>query len=226
MEVVMKDFAAIIFDMDGTIVQTENIWREASERLLSKSTLEIAPEKRQELYDRSHGLAMKETCLLIKEYGQLHESIDELIIEKKRIAQELYDRGISFIPGFPEFHQHISAANLKSGVATNADEHTLNTTNRVMNLSQFFGEHLYSIASVNNRCKPHPDIYLYVADKLQVNPRDCMAVEDSAHGIAAAKAAGMWCIGINTSNDLNQLREADVIISSYHGINLNTLKKR
>lgn len=221
----MKKFAAIIFDMDGTIVQTENIWREASDALLSKSTQNITPEKRQELYDRSHGLAMRETCILIKEYGQLSESVEELIIEKKRIAQLLYAQGISFIPGFPEFHKQISAANVKSGVATNADEHTLNTTNRAMNLSHFFGEHLYSIASVNNRCKPHPDIYLYVANKLQVDPRECMAVEDSAHGIASAKAAGMWCVGINTSNDLNQLREADMIISSYHELDLAKLRK-
>lgn len=221
----MKNFAAIIFDMDGTIVQTENLWREASALLLSKSTLEITPEMRQELYDRSHGLAMRETCMLIKEYGQLSESIEELIVEKKRIANSLYAQGITFVPGFPEFHKQVSQANLKSGVATNADEHTLHTTNHVMNLSQFFGEHLYSIASVNNRCKPHPDIYLYAADKLQVDPRQCMAVEDSAHGITAAKAAGMWCIGINTSGDLNQLKDADIIISSYNAIDLAALRK-
>jgi beta-phosphoglucomutase-like phosphatase (HAD superfamily) len=226
MEVLMKNFSAVIFDMDGTIVQTENIWKAASASLLAKSSLDITPEQYQELYDRSHGLAMKETCMLIKEYGQLTDSVEELMIEKKIIARALYAQGISFVSGFPEFHKKIADFNLKTGVATNADEYTLDVTNKVMNLSQFFGEHMYSIASVDNRCKPSPDIYLYVADKLKVAPHNCMAVEDSAHGIAAAKAAGMWCIGINTSGDLNQLREADLIISSYHDIDLTALGKK
>lgn len=219
----MKNIVAIIFDMDGTIVQTEQIWKEASDILLSKSDLELTPQARNKFHSQAHGLAMRETCTLIKEYGQLVESIEEIMAEKKRIAKELYAKGITFIHGFPEFHQKI--AHLKTGVATNADQYTLDTTNRVMDLSHFFGEHLYSIASVNNRCKPLPDIYLYTADKLQVSPHQCIAIEDSAHGIAAAKAAGMLCIGINTSGDIEQLKYADYIVHSYDAIDLNFLGK-
>lgn len=222
----MKNIAAVIFDMDGTIVQTENIWRSASHALLSKSKIALAPEDLKEFYDRSHGLAMRETCTLIKEYGKLEESVDDLVSQKKVIARTLYAQGISFINGFPEFHHHISRFNLKSGVATNADEHTLHTTNQVMNLSQFFGEHLYSIAVVNNRCKPHPDIYLYAAEKLGTPPAHCVAIEDSAHGITAAKAAGMFCIGINTSGDLNQLQDADMIVDTYDAIDLDLFRKQ
>lgn len=222
----MKDIAAVIFDMDGTIVQTETIWRSASLALLSKSATPLSPENLQEFCDRSHGLAMRETCTLIKEYGKLQESIEELMVEKKATARALYAQGISFIDGFPEFHKKISALNIKSGVATNADQYTLNTTNTTMNLAQFFGEHLYSIAAVDNRCKPHPDIYLYVADKLNTKPEYCIAIEDSAHGVTSAKAAGMFCIGINTNGDLNQLRNADIIVNNYESIDLSALRKK
>jgi HAD superfamily hydrolase (TIGR01509 family) len=221
----MKNISAVIFDMDGTIVQTENIWHAASEALLSKSTINIPHEQREEFRQKRHGLAMHETCELIKHYGQLTQSVEELVAEKKVIAHNLYAQGISFIPGFPQFHAQVVQHNLKSGVATNASEMTLDITNKILNLSQFFGEHLYSIAAVNNRCKPRPDIYLYAADKLQVYPENCVAVEDSAHGIAAAKSAGMYCIGINTSGDEYQLRDADVIISAYDNINLIDLWK-
>lgn len=222
----MKNIAAVIFDMDGTIVQTENLWRSASHAILSKSKLQLSTELLQEFYNRSHGLAIRETCSLIKEYGELEESIEELVMQKRIIARNLYTQGISFINGFPEFHYKISRLNLKSGVATNADEYTLQTTNQKMNLAKFFGEHLYSIEVVNNRCKPHPDIYLYAAEKLNVNPATCIAVEDSAHGIAAAKAAGMFCIGINTSHDLNQIKHADMIVETYDAIDLHALRKQ
>jgi len=219
----MKNIVAIIFDMDGTIVQTESIWKEASDIILSKSPLNLTPQTLQEFHSQAHGLAMKETCTLIKEYGKFVQPVEEIMNEKKRLAKELYAKGITFVPGFPEFHQKIS--HLKTGVATNADQYTLDTTARVMNLSQFFGAHLYSIASVDNRCKPLPDIYLYAAQKLQVSPHQCLAIEDSAHGIAAAKAAGMLCIGINTSGDIDQLKHADYIIHSYDTVDLSLLGK-
>lgn len=225
MKVITKNIRAVIFDMDGTIVNTETIWHTASELLLAKSSIALSREKREELRHKRHGLAMRETCELIKEYGQLTESVEELIAEKKILARNLYAQGISFIEGFPDFHALLRTLNLKSGVATNADEQTLHTTNKILNLSQFFGEHLYSIAAVNNRCKPHPDIYLYAADRLGVAPEQCIAIEDSAHGIASAHAAGMQCIGINTGGDEYQLREADMVIAGYTNVNLIDLWK-
>jgi len=217
---------AIIFDMDGTIVDTNALWDTATAQLMVNRGVRLSAEEQAILSERIHGLATHEACRIIKEMGNLQVPLEELIREKRSIAHSLYGAGnipLTFIPGFPEFHAQVAAQLIKTGVATNADEDILQKTNLHMGLSKFFGEHLYSMARVNNRCKPHPDIYLHVADKLETDPQYCIAVEDSAHGVAAAKAAGMFCIGIMTSTDRSQVKKADLIVESYQEIKLDEL---
>ncbi|MBP9765178.1 HAD family phosphatase, partial [Candidatus Babeliales bacterium] len=90
-------------------------------------------------------------------------------------------------------------------------------------LDRFFKHHIYTIDRVNKQAKPKPDVYLFAAEQLGVQPDECIAIEDSAHGIAAAKAAKMFCIGINTGNDKHSLTQADLIIDSYNEIDLKKL---
>jgi beta-phosphoglucomutase len=217
---------AIIFDLDGTIVETNAIWGRATHALLERCNISLNGQEKDAFAQRINGLATREICQLIKDMAQSDLSIEEMVQLKHTLAHHLYEsgEGISFVTGFPEFHAQVAATHLKTGVATNAHETTLQMTNRLMGLSRFFGEHLYSIKEVNNRCKPHPAIYLHVAEKLGVPPSECVAIEDSAHGIAAAKAAGMYCIGINTGNDMRQLREADRVINTYQDLSPSLLK--
>ncbi len=217
---------AIIFDMDGTIVDTERIWRSATEALLaSYINVSLHADRRNELFEKIHGMAMRDVCTLVQQYTDVAISVDELVREKKRIAAHLYRTSgtLQFIEGFPSFHAQLKSASFKSGIATNADEATLAITNELVNLEQFFGHHMYSIASVAHKGKPDPAIYLYVADRLEVHPHECVAIEDSAHGIASAKAAGMRCIGINSSRNPAQLREADEIIEHYGLLDITKL---
>lgn len=219
---------AIIFDMDGTIVDTNAIWSTATETLMLNRGINLPLDEHSLLHEKIHGLATHEACRIIKEMGRLEVPLEELIREKRAIAHALYHADnalISFIQGFPEFHARLTTLAIRTGVATNADEDTLRTTDTRVDLKRFFGEHLYSISHVNNRCKPHPDIYLHVADRLEAKPAACIAIEDSAHGVAAAKAAGMFCIGIMTAKDRAQVKDADMLVESYDQIDINTLWK-
>lgn len=211
--------------MDGTIVDTTGIWTQATKELLKSKGVVVTPKLQKEIESMIHGLALDKTCAVIKDIIKLDEPIEQLIMQKSRIACDLYKTGITFIKGFEDFHAQVVMRNLKNGIATNADNATFKITKDVLNLERFFGEHTYNIACVDYICKPDPAIYLYTAKKLDVKPEECIAIEDSAHGVKAAKRAGMYCIGINTAGDLEQLKEADHIIQGYNDLNLDLLIK-
>ena len=216
-------YKAIIFDMDGTIINTEKIWEEATRQLIEKRGIAYTGELKNELSSRLAGLATHKSCGIIKDLIKLSEPLEDLIHEKNSTANLLYEEGIEFIEGFIEFHGKLAHIQIKSAIATNAGEKTIQLTDKALDLKKYFGEHVYGISCVDGICKPDPAIYLYAAEKLGIHPSECIAIEDSAHGIAAARAAGMYCVGIKTSHDKNQTREAHHTIEGYHEIDLEKL---
>jgi sugar-phosphatase len=216
-------YKVIIFDMDGTIVDSEHIWKKANKTIIERRGISITPEMQEELNQKLSGLALRDSCQIIKQVACLDDQIDSLIEEKSRYACSLYAQEIRFIEGFTAFHQKALTLNIRMGVATNADDATLAITNQKLDLASLFGKHLYNITHVNFRGKPDPDLYLYAAKQLGVAPEECIAVEDSFHGIAAARAANMFTIGINTARNPVQLRESHMIINSYDDLNLTDL---
>ncbi len=216
-------YQAIIFDMDGTIIDTEHIWKKATADLLISRGIAI-DEVPQSLQERLNGLALHESCFIIKTVFNLPDELSVLIQEKSTRAVTLYQQEVRFVKGFIDFHtKAVSAYRLKTGIATNANDETVAVTNKVLNLSQYFGSHIYPISCVDNKGKPDPAIYLHVAKQLGTDPKHCIAIEDSAHGVQSAKKAGMYCIGINTSKSKIQLQEAHSIVEGYEEINLENV---
>ena len=216
-------FKAIIFDMDGTIVDTEHLWLEASHAIIANRGKCLTMQEKELLEKQLHGSGLPKACQLLKDITQSEESLEIIMKEKLSIANKLYETGICFIPGFPDFIQKIAKYQLKVAIATNATIDTLEITNKSLNLSKYFGTHLYSMNHVNNICKPSPILFLHAAQQLGVKPSECIVIEDSAHGIMAAKAAGMFCIGINTSKQPEQIKNADLKINGYQDIDLEKL---
>ncbi len=216
-------FRAIIFDMDGTIIDTEHIWKKVTHDLIKNKDENISDELFKEINDELRGMAIHRSCAIIKERMNLEHTLHELMEEKRNRAGHIYKDGVEFIDGFKRFHAKVLQANLRTGIATNADDFTLKCTREVIPLHEYFGEHVYNITHVNNKSKPDPDLYLHAAQALGVSPTECIAIEDSPHGIRAAKAAGMFCIGINTAKNREALKEADLIIDHYDEIELEKL---
>lgn len=219
-------FKAIIFDMDGTIIDTEQIWREATHHVITSKGVKLEPEVEKQLAHELRGVALHKSCAVIKEMFSLKHDVEELLKEKRDKADELYALHVKFIEGFQDFHKKIKAENLLHGVATNADDNNIETTIQKLKLRDYFGEHIYGISKVNYIGKPAPDIYLHVAKQLGIDPQYCVAIEDTSHGIEAAQNAGMFCIGINSAGNRKALSKAQFIIDHYDEIDLKRLLKK
>lgn len=217
---------AIIFDLDGTIIDTSWIWKQVTKDLITSRGIECNEQLAQELENELCGLELNAACAILKKTTGITDPVPLLVAEKKQRACALYENNVSFIPGFELFHQLLVSHGLKSGIATNSDITSLNQVNSQLNLERFFGNHIYSIADVNFCFKPDPAVYLHAAQKIGVAPEDCIAIEDSKHGVTAAKKAGMFCIGINSGGFPDLISHADIIINQYEEINLNALLEK
>ena len=197
---------AVIFDMDGVLVDTEKFICEAGIKMFEEKGITTQPD------DFLDFVGMGENRYLggvAEKYG-VHLDLDQ---DKKR-TYEIYDEivkgRIEPLPGVLDFLQQCKELSLKTAVATSADRTKMEINLREMGLSE---EH-FNIC-VNGleveRKKPHPDIFLFAAKQLGIPPEYCLVVEDAISGIEAGKAAGSKCLGLTTSFTAEQLAKADWI---------------
>lgn len=205
---------AFIFDLDGTLVDTEPLNDKHTDYLLRK--LSAKPR----LLSRSlRGLNAKETWTVLSEEYGLHQSIDELIL----IGRQSYIDYLSsqkFIPttkGSLDLVQHLFERGFPLAIASSANPKRIELLLDLSGMSQYFS----TIVSGDDvkRSKPAPDSYLLAAIKLGVDPKECIAFEDATNGICAAKKAKMYCIAYSSSsNTTENLAQADLIVSDLRDV--------
>ena len=216
-------YKAVVFDMDGTIVDTERVWAQATCTLLEQKNIACTPELLHQIRTKIQGLDVVNSCRTIKEITGMEGTVGEICEVKKGIAHDYYAAGIRFMQGFIDFHKKLQALGIKTAIATNAVEKTIELTQEALNIRQFFGEHIYGLERVAGKGKPNPDVYLLAAEKIEMLPHLCVAIEDSAHGIVAAQKAGMFCIGLDPADNYAQVASADYIVKGFDGIDLDLL---
>jgi len=208
----VKKYSAIIFDMDGVIVDSEPLHQKAFETLFE----ELGKKHDhgivfREYYGRSDGALLRD---FIERHKLPHE-LEELSARKlKYFLGYLRERR----PVFQELHVLVPelARRYQLAVATSSNHHVADVVMEISGLGSHFR---VIVAREDVRFpKPDPEVYFTTARKLGVRPSTCCVIEDSPHGIQAAKMAGMTCIGLTTSLPPEQLSRADHIARNYEDV--------
>lgn len=189
-------FQAVIFDMDGVLIDSEPLWHQAEQHILGG----LGVDFNQPPLLQSTGLT---TASVIAHWYQ-HQPWPELT--PAQVHQQIIDFVASGIAaggeaktGLMALLETIAALALKMAVATNSPKQLLDTTLQRLAISHYFSERCH-LELVQNG-KPAPDIYLLAAAKLGVAPQHCLVFEDSFAGVTAAKAAGMTVIAIPAAHE-------------------------
>jgi beta-phosphoglucomutase len=218
----VSNFKAVIFDLDGVIIESEHLWTKADLALLKDHGIDIALEEYEKKIKHTiMGLSFPEGVPLIKKLFNLEGEVEDLIEKRKVLVKEAL-QDVQLIKGFLDFHKSIKGK-YKTAVATALVRHFLDPMILKFNLNNLFGSHIYSVEDIGFISKPNPDIYLLAAKKLGVDPKDCIGIEDSPHGVTAVNRAGMKSIALTTTTDPKKLSHASLIVNSYEDIHLEKL---
>jgi beta-phosphoglucomutase len=208
---------AIIWDMDGVIVDSSDEHRRAWQQLAAEEGVAFSDADFWSTFGWSNA------AIIPRFWGAnlSREQVDALANRKEIHFRALVREGITALPGALELLQAAHEAGLKQSLASSAPLENI----RLM--SDLLGLHRWLDAVVSGdrlpRGKPAPDIFLLAAEKLGVAPQHCLVIEDAPAGVAAAKAAGMRCLAVTTSHEASALTAADRVVSSLKEVQLRNL---
>lgn len=210
---------AFIFDMDGVIIDSEPIHFEIDVETMKYFGVTITPHE----LERFVGMTNPEMWSILKQDYGLPQSVSEIIEYQLKSKIELI-RSIDLAPieGIQELIFDLKQNNISIGLASSSPISFIHEVLRKYNFFEYFD----SIVSGEEvaKGKPAPDIYLEASNQLNINPSECWVLEDSKHGIQAAKSAGMKCIGFINPNSGNQdLSKANTIMNSIRDIKVTDL---
>lgn len=216
-------FKAVIFDMDGVIIDSEIVHY----HMTRKYTEELGIQVTEEELNTFAGLANKEIFTYLKSKHGLKQTVDEMKLgyEKRYMDYLQSDKDQKPINGVDLLIKDIYKRGFLIALASSACIENITAVLDKFNLQKYFN---VTVSGCDfERSKPSPDIYLHTAKLLKVDPSECVVIEDSTNGIKAAKAAGMTCIAFRNPNSGNQNHSlADIIIDSFSEIDLSKMCKR
>lgn len=217
----MNDFA-VIFDMDGVIVNSEPLHQECEREIFQDLDIVLS----QEEHDRFLGVSGSDMWKQIIDRFDLKESVEHLIeIQNDCFIKKLESsKPLPIIKGVKTLIQSLSENQVVIMLASSSSQRLVSEVLRLSKLNNYF-TYVISGSEVTNS-KPSPDIFFKAAMAGGINPDKCVVIEDSENGITAAKRAGMKVIGfLNGFNAEESVSNADLIVSDFSEISLKTLNE-
>jgi len=199
---------ALIFDLDGTISDTETLHAESESKLLAGYDIKISHD---EITQRFSGVRPTEYFTILFKENNKHADIGKVMKEKWQLAIEFAKKGVKPTKGAVQLIRDLKAHNLKLAVASSSLKEFVDIVLEELGITDCFDIITYG-ADVK-RGKPDPDIFQLAAKRLKIKPSECIVIEDSLNGMTAAKRAGMKCIGLKENYNPNRT-PADLIVKN------------
>jgi HAD superfamily hydrolase (TIGR01509 family) len=182
---ILKDIDAVIFDLDGTLVDSMWMWEAIDIEYLGRFGIEFP----KDLQKGIEGMSFSETAVYFKKRFKLPDNLDKIKSDWNKMAWDKYLHEVPLKEGVRELLDHLKVRNIPAGIATSNSRELVELVINKHNISDYF-------SSIRTSCevakgKPSPDIYLLVAKDLKAEPDRCLVFEDVIQGIMAGKNANM-----------------------------------
>ncbi|MFH1055348.1 MAG: HAD family phosphatase [Candidatus Altiarchaeota archaeon] len=209
---------AVLFDLDGVLVDSETFSREASDAVLKSVGIVQTAKERNLVFGRR---TVENYRAAIEARGLKVDPMD-VVKKKNRLFAKMIRGKLKPMPGVLDLIGELEDADIRTAVVSSSPLERVNTSLEEVGLLLEFD------VIVSGDCcaegKPNPEPFQLAAQRLNVNPKECVVIEDAEAGILAGKAAGMKVAAVKSPNTHGQdLSKADVVVNSIEDINLSFL---
>ncbi|QNF32650.1 HAD family phosphatase [Adhaeribacter swui] len=222
----MKKELAVLFDMDGVICDTNPYHLKAWKKFAEKHQLNLeGKDLGHYIYGRTNRDALQ---LFIKDNAFANgndftsDQLTDLSEEKEALFRDIYRDHVELTGGLQNFLQELKDAGVPMALASNAPISNIDFILDATNTRTYFDAVVD--ATQVTKGKPDPEIYLRAAELLNVEPSNCIVMEDSTVGVEAGQKAEMKVVGITTTHSAEELSHTDLVIDSFTELGLNELK--
>ena len=210
----LTNIKAAIFDLDGTLIDSMWVWGKIDEDYFKVRNMDLPPNLKKQI----EHLSFDDTAAYFKSNFGILDTIEEIKKEWTDFAYVEYLNNVKLKPGVIEFLSLLKTLNIKIGLATSNSKALLEAVLKANGIYHYFDS--ITLTDEVSRGKNFPDVYLLAAEKLGVNPEECIVFEDILPAVKGAKAAGMKVVGVYDDFSKEQrediISHSDMYIIEYH----------
>ena len=214
----LNKFDGVIFDLDGTLIDSMGIWHQIDVEYLGQKGIPLPDDLQSEI----EGYSFRETAIYFKDRFNLSESIEDIMEVWNTMSFDMYTNNVTLKPGVLDILEYIKSKGIKMAIATSNSTHLTKAVLKAMDIHGYFD----FIVTGNDvkKGKPDPEIYLKAAKGLNVEPSKCFIFEDIPNGILAGKNAGMTTCAVEDEYSM-YLKDVKTELADYYTIDFNSFLK-
>jgi beta-phosphoglucomutase len=215
----MSELKAVLFDLDGTLLDNNEVHYKAWKKYLKDNGKEISDE---DFKENISGRTNQDAVEYVYDKKMSKEEAEKYYLKKEEIYREMFAPDIKAINGLEAFLEDLKNNGVTMAIATSGIKVNIDFMFDHVPIKQYFKE----IVDANDikKGKPEPEIFLKTAEELGFSGQQCIVFEDSIAGVQAGKAAGMKVVALTTTHTPEELSEADLVIKDYTEIDFSKLK--